>query len=221
MKIGIIGAGRLGSALARRLGRCHEVMISNSRGVKGVQAIADDIGCLAGSATDAARFGDVVVVSVPLKSIGDLPADAIGERIVIDTCNYYPNRDGVRPELEDGGETTSGLLQRQLPRARVVKAFNSILSTHLACGGAYVDGGVRPALPIASDDDAATEVVAGLVSDTGLEPVKAGTLGESWRFERARPVYCRSLKADDLRSGLERTGRSDFVPEGSWAAKPA
>src|SRR5690606_6863293 len=128
----------------------------------------------------------------------------------------YPGREGVRPEFENGGETTSGLLQTLLPRAKVVKAFNSILSLHLSQGGAAIDGG-QHALPIASDDPAATEIVADLVRDVGLEPVYAGVLEESWKFERARPVYCRPLVANQLRSGLEQTEISDFVPDGSWA----
>jgi 8-hydroxy-5-deazaflavin:NADPH oxidoreductase len=219
MKIGMIGAGRLGRALAQRLvAGGHEVMISNSRGVDAVSDIAADLGCRAGSARDAARFGDVVVVSVPLKSFGDLPAEDIGRRIVIDTCNYYPGRDGIRAELEKGTETTSGLLQKALPKSTVVKAFNSILAAHLARGGAETSSQGRHAIPIASNDADAAELVAGLVRDAGFDAVQAGPLAESWKFERARPSYCRPLDAAELRAALERTVRSDFVEEGSWRA---
>lgn len=222
MKIGIIGAGKLAFALARRLvASRHEVMISNSRGVEGVRSMAEDIGCLPGSAADASRFGSVVVVSVPLKSYGRLPVEAIGDRIVVDTGNYYPGREGVWAEFEDGTETTSGFLQKILPRARVVKAFNSILSTYLVRGGADLPGGARHALPIAGDDPAAVDVVAGIVRDAGLDPVNAGPLADSWKFERARPVYCRPLDAAELKAGLEQTTVKAFVPEGSWAAKQA
>jgi predicted dinucleotide-binding enzyme len=221
MKIGIIGAGKLASALARRLVvGGHEVVISNSRGVEGVRDIAAGIGCRPGSAEDAARFGDVVVVSIPLKDYAALPLEAIGDKVVIDTGNYYPYREGVRAEFEDGSETTSSYLQKLLPRARVVKAYNSILAPHLAQGGADVAAG-RHALPIAGDDETAVDLVAGLVSDTGLEPIHAGTLAQSWKFERARPVYCRPLNAAELRTGLEKTERTDFVAEGSWSIKPA
>ena len=221
MKIGVIGAGKLASALARRLvAGGHDVMISNSRGIEGVRDIAAQIGCQPGSAADAARFGEIVVVSIPLKDFGSLPIEAIGDKIVIDTGNYYPNREGVRPEFENGLETTSGYLQKLLPQARVVKAYNSILASHLAAGGAAI-AGARHALPIASDDAAAAELVEDIVRDTGLDPVNAGTLADSWKFERARPVYCRPLNAAELRTGLDRTQRSDFVAEGSWSVKPA
>lgn len=217
MNIGIIGAGRLGQALATRfVAAGHTVMVSNSRGRDGVRDIAAAIGCQPGAAEEAACFGDVVVVSVPLKAFGLLPAQAIGNRIVVDTCNYYPARDGVRSELEGGGETTSGLLQKALPDAVVVKAFNSVLATHLAQGGAATPTGERHALPIASDDPQAAATVARLVEDAGFTPVVTGPIRDSWTFERARPGYCRALDAAELRKVLAGTGADDFVPEGSW-----
>jgi predicted dinucleotide-binding enzyme len=217
MKIGIIGAGKLASALARRLVAArHDVMISNSRGTAAVEGIAAELNCRAGSAADAAKHGIVVVVSVPLKAFAALPAADIGRRTVIDTCNYYPGRDGLRPEFESGGETTSGALQKALPQSKVVKAFNSVLATDLAQGGGAVPGGGRHALPIAGDDPDAVELVAGIVRDAGFDPVVSGSLAQSWRFERARPVYCRPLDPAALRTGLDRTGPSDFVAEGSW-----
>lgn len=217
MRIGFIGAGRLGQALAGRLVAAgHEVMVSNSRGADAVRETADRLGCRAGSAEEAARFGPVTVVSVPLTAFAALPAAAIGQRIVIDTCNYYPGRDGDHPELETGPETTSGLLQRQLPKAVVVKAFNSVLAAQLAQGGAEMPPGQRHALPIASDDAEAAALVAGLVRDAGFDPVIDGGLADSWRFERARPAYCRPLPVADLRAALAATGRDDFVAEGSW-----
>ena len=191
-------------------------MLSNSRGADAVRDMAEGLGCRAGSAEDAARFGEVVVVSVPLKAFASLPGVAVGRRIVVDTCNYYPGRDGVYPGLESGADTTSGLLQKSLPDAVVVKAFNSVLAPHLARGGAVPPGGGRHALPYAADDTAAGGLVAELVKDAGFDAVFAGPIAESWRFERARPGYCRVLDAPRLREVLEATRRTDFVPEGSW-----
>ena len=217
MKIGIIGAGRLGQALARRLvGAGHEVMLSNSRGHDAVREIARTVGCLGGSAEDAAAFGEIAVVSVPLSAFSRLPVDAIGAKITMDTCNFYPARDGAHPELEGGGETTSGLLQKALAKAIVVKAFNSVLAPHLAKGGAASADGARHALPIASDDADAAALVGRLVDGTGFEPVFTGPIRESWRFERARPGYCRVLGAAALRQVLAETKPDSFVPEGSW-----
>ena len=171
MKIGIIGAGRLGQALARRLvGAGHEVMLSNSRGHDAVREIARTVGCLGGSAEDAAAFGEIAVVSVPLSAFSRLPVDAIGAKITMDTCNFYPARDGAHPELEGGGETTSGLLQKALAKAIVVKAFNSVLAPHLAKGGAAPADGARHALPTASDDADAAALVAGWWTARVLNP---------------------------------------------------
>ena len=217
MQIGFIGAGRPGQALATRLlAAGHTIMLSNSRGAEAVRDTAQRLGCRAGAAEDAARFGDVVVVSVPLKAFASLPAVAIGRRIVVDTCNYYPGRDGLFPGLESGAETTSGLLQKELPDALVVKAFNSVLASHLARGGAALPDGGRHALPYAANDLATGDLVAQLVRDAGFDAVFVGPIKESWRFERARPGYCRVLDAHSLRALLETTGRTDFVPEGSW-----
>jgi len=136
--------------------------------------------------------------------------------MVVDTCNYYPGGDGVRAALENGDETTSGLLQKALPRAVVVKAFNSVLASHLAKGGAATPDGERHALPIASDDHRAARVVDKLVEDAGFAALFAGPIGESWRFERARPGYCRALGVATLGRVLAETKRSDFVPKGPW-----
>ena len=217
MQIGFIGAGRLGQALAKRLVAAgHAIMLSNSRGAEAVRDTAERLGCRAGTAKDAAKFGEVVVVSVPLRALPSLPAVTIGRRIVVDTCNYYPERDGLFPDLESGAETTSGLLQKTLPNAVVVKVFNSVLASHLVRGGAVLPGGRRHALPYAADDLAMGNLVAQLVNDAGFDAVFAGPIKESWRFERARPSYCRVLDAHSLRALLETTRRIDFVPEGSW-----
>lgn len=217
MKIGIIGAGRIGQALAKRLvPRGHDIMLSNSRGADAVREIAESNNCRAGSATEAALFGDIVVIAIPLNRLDDLPKAEISDKIVVDTCNYYPNRDGVRDEFETGPLTTSGYFQSLLPDARVVKAFNSIMSPQLAEGGVTTPTGDPHALPIASDDTSAADTVADVVRDAGLDPVFAGPLAESWKFERARPAYCVPMGAADLRTALEKTDKGDFVPEGSW-----
>ncbi len=217
MRIGFVGSGRLGQALAQRLIVAgHDVMLSNSRGPEALAPVAARLGCRAGSSAEAAAYGDVVVVSVPLKAFGHLPASAIGRRVVVDTCNYYPDRDGIHPGLERGGETTSGLLQMAVPDAAVVKAFNSVLAPHLAQGGIPTQDGRRHALPYASDSAGGASIGERLIVDAGFDPVFCGRLGESWRFERARPAYCRALPAGALREILERTQATDFVPEGSW-----
>lgn len=217
MKIGMIGAGNIASALAEKWASAgHSVMMSNSRGPESLAAHAENLGATAGTAEEAATFGDVLLISVPLKSFPNLPFAAIGSKIVMDTCNYYPNRDGIHPEFEQGGETTSQALQAVISQAQIVKAFNSIMVADLRAGGGPMPEGQRHALPVASDQLQTAERIFPLVQLMGLEPVYAGTLAESWRFERARPVYCRPLSKEALISGLAATLPTDFVAENSW-----
>lgn len=218
MKIAILGIGRIGSSLARAFATAgHQVRLANRSGGPALAALAQETGALpAVSAADAADGADLVVVSVPLHQFAQLPAAAIGAAIVIDTCNYYPNRDGAIAALDSGDTTTSEILAALLPQAKVVKAFNSILAEDLARGGRDLGAGLRHALPIAGDDAAAKAVAGGLVMAAGLDPVDAGALREGWRFERARPAYCRALPAAALRAALAATKPDDFVAEGSW-----
>lgn len=218
MKIAILGIGRIGSSLARAFAAAgHDVRLANRSGGAALAALAAETGAQpAASAADAAQGADLVVVSVPLHQFAQLPAAAIGGAVVIDTCNYYPGRDGAIAALDRAETTTSEILAAHLDQAKVVKAFNSILAEDLARGGRDLGAGLRQALPIAADDATAKAVVAGLVRAAGLDPVDAGVLREGWRFERARPAYCRALPADALRAALAATTRGDFVAEGSW-----
>lgn len=217
MKIAMIGAGNIASTLARGWLRAgHDVLLSNRRGPGSLEALAQSLGARAGTPEEAVDFAEHLVVSVPLRAFPELARLSVAGKLVIDTCNYYPGRDGADPRFEDGGMTTSAALQQVLHDARIVKAFNSIMVADLLAGGGPVAGAEPHALPIASDDPRDAEEVAPLVRQLGLDPVYVGALAESWRFERARPVYCRPLGAAALRTGLERTGREDFVAENSW-----
>ncbi len=217
MKIAMIGAGNIASALARYwVDAGHQVMLSNSRGPDSIRDAAHALGASVGTPQEAIAFGDILVVSIPLKAFDSLIDLDIGNKIVIDTCNYYPKRDGVYDQFEGGGMTTSQELQRVMPQARIVKAFNSIMVGDLEAGGGPVEGGAPHALPIASDDESDAQIVADLVRVIGLEPVYTGSLAQSWRFERARPVYCRPLSAQALRDGLAQTTPQDFVAENAW-----
>jgi 8-hydroxy-5-deazaflavin:NADPH oxidoreductase len=122
--------------------------------------------------------------AIVCRQLSQVRCRAHSRRIVVDTCNYYPERDGLVPGLEGTAETTSGLLQKTLPNVVVVKAFNSVLASHLARGGAVLPDGGRHALPYAADDLAMCGLVAQLVKDAGFDAVFAGPIKESWRFER-------------------------------------
>lgn len=217
MRIGIIGAGHVGQAIARLALACgHEVMISNSRGPETLSGVREALGCAIGTVEQAAGFGAIIVVAVPLTACGAIPAAPLAGKIVIDVNNYYPDRDGAIAELDRQETTTSEMLARHLARSRIVKAFNAILMTDLATDGRPAGAPDRRALPIAGDDAEAKAIVAHLVDELGFDVVDAGALREGWRFERARPAYCVPLRADALQRTLASTTRDAMVAEGSW-----
>lgn len=217
MKIGIIGAGYIGRALARlAVAAGDEVMIANSRDPSTLTSTAVALRCQTGTAEDAARFGDAVVVSVPFTAIGGLPAAALAGKLVLDTCNHYPQRDGADPALEAMTETTGERLAAVLPGARVVKAFNAILQGELETDARAPGAGDRRALPIAGDDAAARAEAAALIDRWGFDTVDAGSMAESWRFERAMPAYCIAFDRAGLTRALEGAVRGERLAEGSW-----
>ncbi|EYT83774.1 NADP oxidoreductase [Streptomyces sp. Tu 6176] len=211
MKIGIIGAGNIGGNLTRRLTALgHEVAVANSRGPQTLTALAEETGARPVRAEEAARGAEVVVVTVPLKAVPDLPAGLLKEAadgaVVIDTNNYYPQRDGRIAAIEDEGLTESRWTERHLGHP-VVKAFNGtyaqdLLDRHRPAG----DPG-RLALPVAGDDPAAKAKVRALIGELGFDTVDSGTLDDSWRQQPGTPVY-------GLREGV------DAVTEALAAASP-
>jgi predicted dinucleotide-binding enzyme len=169
----------------------YHVVVSNSRGPETLDELVAELGPLAsaGTAGQAAEAGDLVLVSVPVKAIGDLPAKALAGKTIMDTGNYYPQRDGQIAELDTGAVTTSGLLQRQLPDTKVVKVFNNIFFKHLASLARPHGAEDRTALPIAGDDATAKTTVTEFLDSIGYDTVDTGTLADSWRQEPGTPVY--------------------------------
>jgi hypothetical protein len=189
---GFIGSGNIGSTVARLAVEAgHDVVLSNSRGPQTLDDLVAELGPRARAATaqEAARAGDLVVVTVPLKARGDLPHAALAGKVVIDTMNYYPQRDGVVPELEDESTTTSELLQALAPDAKVVKGFNNIYVGHLAVLARPAGADDRSALAIAGDDAAAKEVVREALDAIGYDTVDLGPLAEGWRTQRDTAAY--------------------------------
>lgn len=211
MQIGIIGAGHIGSALALRLGALgHSVRIANSRGPETLGDVARKTGATPVTVEDAARQGDLIVVTIPLKNIPELPKDLFSglpaDVPVIDTSNYYPLlRDGRIPELEAGDLTESEWVQQHLGRP-VVKVFNNIYADHLQNKGLPAGAPGRISLPVAGDDAAAKEKVMRLVEELGFDAVDDGTLRESWRQQPGTPCYGADLPADKLREQLAALG---------------
>ncbi|HEY2019419.1 MAG TPA: NADPH-dependent F420 reductase [Bryobacteraceae bacterium] len=221
MKIGIIGSGNIGGTLTRRFAALgHEVFVANSRGPESLAALAQETGAKPVSVKEAARAGDVVVVTIPESKIPNLPKDLFaGVRenvVVIDTGNYYPRqRDGRIQAIEDG-LTESRWVSQQLGRP-VIKAFNNIYAQHLLELGRPAGSSGRIALPVAGDDARAKEVVLRLVDQLGFDAVDAGGLDESWRQQPGTPVYANDFDADGVRRALaeatsERTAQWRGTP---------
>jgi 8-hydroxy-5-deazaflavin:NADPH oxidoreductase len=190
--IGFIGSGNIGSTVARlAVDAGHDVVLSNSRGPETLQDLTAELGPHARAATaqDAAVAGDIVVVTIPLKNVDQVPSEPLRGKVVIDTCNYYPQRDGQIAELDDKSSTSSELVQRLLPGSRVVKAFNNIQFSHLASLQRAQGDPSRSVLAIAGDDAEAKGDVSAFLDSIGYDAYDVGPLSESWRFEPDAPAY--------------------------------
>ncbi|MEP7184267.1 MAG: NAD(P)-binding domain-containing protein [Rhodanobacter sp.] len=207
MKIGIIGAGHIGSVLAKRFTELgHEVSIANSRGPDSLKELAADTGVTAVTADEAARAGEVVVVTVPMRNVPDLGI-GLFERVpasvvVIDTCNYYPQQRDGRIDGIELGLAESRWVAQQLGRP-VVKAFNNIYADHLGTKGKPSSSPDRIALPYAGDDESAKARVADLIDELGFDPVDDGSLEESWRQQPGSLVYGTDHDKLGVRKALE------------------
>ena len=208
--IGLIGAGHIGSQVARlAVANGYKVVISNSRGPETLSGLVTELGPNARAATpvEAARAGDLVVVTVPLKAYRAVPAEPLAGKIVIDTNNYYPDRDGRIPELDNESTTTAELLQAHLPTSKVVKAFNHIYAAELTTHGQPAGTKNRRALVIAGDDADAKATVTRLLDQFGFDTVDAGPLKEGWRIQRDTPGYGPRRTAEELRKDLAAARR--------------
>jgi predicted dinucleotide-binding enzyme len=190
--IGLIGAGLIGGTVARlAIAGGYDVVLSNSRGPETLEELVDELGPRARAATpaDAAAAGDLVVVTIPLKAYRSVPVEPLAGKAVIDTNNYYPQRDGHFPELDDASITSSELLQKHLATAKVVKGFNNIYFKHLQALARPAGSPERSALAIAGDDGQAKATVTEFLDRIGYDTVDAGPLSEGWRFQPGTPAY--------------------------------
>lgn len=216
MKMGILGAGAIGGAVAKLAAdRGHDVMIS-SRHPDSLAGLARAIRCRVGSLEQASGFGKLCVAAVPLMALDTLPVQALAGVVVIDAMNYYPERDGSITVLDQRATTTSEMVAARLPGARLVKGFSAILARDLPDDARPPVPSGRRALPVAGNDPAANKIVMELHDAFGFEVLDTGSLAQSWRFERAKPAYCIPLDMDGLRSALDAATRDGELPHGSW-----
>ena len=209
-RVGIIGAGNIGSALAQGLvDRGYEVVISNSRGLETLTDLVATLGsgASAGTPEQAAEAGEWIIVTVPLKALETIPVAPLAGKIVLDTNNYYWERDGHIAELDEKQITTSQMLQRHLPESKVVKAFNHIGAAEILTAGTPSGTPNRRALATSSDSTEAAQFVTDLYDAFGYDTVNIGPLADSWRVERDTPAYGVRQDADELRVNLAAAER--------------
>lgn len=190
--IGFIGSGNIGSNLAKAaIANGYDVVMSNSRGPVTLSELIAELGEHASAATavDAATAGEIVVVTIPLKAVAEVPVEPLAGKLVIDTNNYYPERDGHIEALDQQQKTSSELLQDLLPTSRVVKAFNAIRATEILSTSTPVGTPGRRALAIAGDDPEANTLVASFLDRIGFDTVDLGPLSESWRIQPGTVGY--------------------------------
>ncbi|GAA5529025.1 NAD(P)-binding domain-containing protein [Herpetosiphon gulosus] len=205
MKIGIIGAGQIGGTLAEQLTALgHQVVIANSRGPASIRELAEAGGFQAVTVAEAARSGEIIIITIPQRAVLDLPKDLFAgvsqAVVVVDTGNYYPVRDGRIAAIEDG-QIESVWVSEHLGRP-VVKAFNNITAQSLREKGRPKDTSDRIALSVAGDLPQARATVLRLVDELGFDPVDAGSLADSWRQQPGTPAYIADLDVPRLQAAL-------------------
>jgi predicted dinucleotide-binding enzyme len=208
--IGFIGSGKIGSQLARQAVKAgYDVVLSNSRGPETLEPLVAELGSKARAATgaEAAAAGDVVVVTLPFHAIDTLPVAELAGKVVLDTNNYYFEREGHIAELDSGETTSSAILQAQLPASHVVKAFNHIFSAAITTDASAAGTPGRRALAVFGDDPVSNVQVIAIHDDLGFDAVDGGPLAESWKVQRDTPPYGPHLTADEFRSYLDGATR--------------
>ncbi len=208
--IGFIGSGKIGSQLARlAVAQGHDVVLSNSRGPETLSDLVAELGphARAGTPAEAAGAADLAVVTIPLRAIDAVPVEQLAGKVVIDTNNYYPARDGQIAALDSEETTVSELLQQHLPTSKVVKAFNNIMFSQLTTDGHPAGTPGRRALAIAGDDPDARATVSRLIDSFGFDVVEVSPLSEGWRYQRDTPAYGTRGTVDSLRRELAAAKR--------------
>ena len=206
-KIGIVGSGNIGGNLGILLGKAGYEIFYSSRHPETLKDLVKTTGpkARAGKIAEAIAFGDVIVLSLPMKAFTELDAEtkqALKGKIVIDTSNPYPERDGVIAEearREPGG--TGSFVARLLPGARIVRAFNTVYFEDLK--KTINKDGETIGIPIAGDDEEGLEAAIELVERAGLDPVVVGGLSKSKMFDVGTAVYATSASAREIKQKLK------------------
>jgi 8-hydroxy-5-deazaflavin:NADPH oxidoreductase len=215
MKIGIIGAGAIGGTLVRHYTKSgHHVKMANASGIDKLKSLASQTGASAVPLKSVATDVDVIVISIPLIGILSLPNGLFNNCTpsipIVDTCNYYPIRDGMIEDIENG-MTESVWVSNKLQRA-VIKAYNSILYHSLVNSGLPKGTAGRLALPISGDDKQSKDLVSILVDHSGFDSFDYGSLQDSWMQQPGSPVYCTDLTLSQLKKSITKA-KKELLPE--------
>jgi 8-hydroxy-5-deazaflavin:NADPH oxidoreductase len=208
--IGILGSGHVGSSLARAaIAHGYDVLLSNTQGPDSLAGLVSELGPRARAATPAAAAAgcDFAIVAIPITTIGQVPVEPLAGKVVISTVNYFPQRDGHFPEIDNGTTTVPGLLQAHLPTSRVVRAFSMINAAEMSGDGHPAGDPRRRALALAGDDPAAKQLVAGLYNEFGFDAVDIGGLDESWRVDAGQPAFVTRQNIAELKANVARARR--------------
>ena len=208
--IGIIGSGQVGSNLAKAaIAHGYDVVLSNSQGPGSLADLVSDLGPMASAATpaEASAAGDLAIVAIPLTTIDQVPVEPLAGKVVIATINYFPQRLGHIPEIDDGTTTAPGLLQAHLPTSKVVRAFSMIDAADMSGDGHPEGDPERRALALAGDDPAAKQMVAGLYNEFGFDALDIGGLDESWRIESDQPAFVVRQSLAELKANVAQAKR--------------
>jgi 8-hydroxy-5-deazaflavin:NADPH oxidoreductase len=209
--IGILGSGHVGTNLAKAaIDHEYDVVLSNTQGPDSLVGLVKELGPRAGAATptEAAAAGDFAIVAIPLTTIGQVPVEPLAGKVVIATINYFPQRLGHVPEIDNGTITAPGLLQAHLPASRVVRAFSMINAEEMSGDGHPPGDPRRRALALAGDDPAAKRLVAGLYDEFGFDAVDIGGLDESWRVDAGQPAFVTRQNVAELKANVAKAKRT-------------
>jgi 8-hydroxy-5-deazaflavin:NADPH oxidoreductase len=208
--IGILGSGHVGSNLARAaIAHEYDVLLSNTQGPDSLAGLVSELGPRARAASPAAAAAecDFAIAAIPITTISQVPVEPLAGKVVIATINYFPQRDGHFPEIDNGTTTVPGLLQAHLPTSRVVRAFSMINAAEMSGDGHPEGDPRRRALALAGDDPAAKQLVAGLYNEFGFDAVDIGGLDQSWRVDAGQPAFVTRQNIAELKANVARAKR--------------
>jgi hypothetical protein len=208
--IGIIGSGHVGQSIAKAaIANGYDVVLSNNQGPGSLASVVKRLGSHASAATpaEAAARGDFAVVAIPITTIDQVPVEPLEGKVVICTINYFPERLGHIPEIDNGTTTAPGLLQAHLPKSQVVRAFSMIDAADMSEDGHPKGDPKRRALALSGDDPDAKKLVANLYDQFGFDALDIGGLDESWRVDAGQKAFVTHQNLAQLKDNVANAAR--------------